>query len=166
MKISGYIKESINEGDGLRTVIFFSGCPFRCNECHNPESQNPDYGIEFTDTIQEKIIQYIKNNPLIEGVTLCGGEPFFNPEEVLYFVLKLKQEIPDINIWSYSGYTYEQLLDMPDKRMLLEEVDVLIDGLFISQLKDLTLKFRGSSNQRVIDVDLSMQEDDVILYML
>ena len=164
MRISGFIKESINEGDGLRTVIFFSGCPFRCNDCHNPESQNPEYGMEFSEEVQEKIIRYIKNNPLLDGITLCGGEPFLYPEEVLYFVLNLKKALPDINIWSYSGYTYEQLLEIPEKKALLEEIDVLIDGLFISQLKDLTLKFRGSSNQRIIDVQLSLYEDDVILY--
>lgn len=164
MKICGYVKESINEGDGLRSVIFFSGCPFQCNECHNPESQNEDFGIEFTGKIQDKIIKDIKDNPLLDGITLCGGEPFYkNWEEVLYFVIRLKKEIPDINIWSYTGYTFEQLLEL-DKRRLLEEVDVLIDGLFINQMKDLTLKFRGSSNQRIIDVELSLLNEDVILH--
>ena len=115
MNYCGYIKESINEGDGLRSVIFFSGCPFHCKGCHNPQSQKYDYGEEFTEDIQRGIINDIKNNPLLTGITLCGGEPFANKnwKQVLSFVRLLKQELPSINIWSYSGYTVEELMELP-----------------------------------------------------
>lgn len=153
MNYCGYIKESINEGDGLRSVIFFSGCPFHCKGCHNPQSQKYDFGDEFTDDIQAKIINDIKNNPLLSGITLCGGEPFANKnwKYVLSFIKALRQEIPNINIWSYSGFTFEELLELPQVE-LLNEINVLIDGQFIEEEKDLTLKFRGSKNQRIINL--------------
>lgn len=151
MNYCGYIKESINEGDGLRSVIFFSGCPFHCKGCQNPQSQKYDFGDEFTDDVQLKIINDIKNNPLLSGITLCGGEPFANKnwKSVLSFIKTLKQEIPNINIWSYSGFTFEELVELPQVE-LLNEINVLIDGQFIEEEKDLTLKFRGSKNQRII----------------
>jgi len=151
MNYCGYIKESINEGDGLRSVIFFSGCPFHCKGCHNLQSQSYSFGRPFTLDVQLQIIVDIKLNPLLDGITLCGGEVFAdnNWREVLSFVKLLKDEIPNINIWSYTGYTIEELLELPQIE-LLNEVDVLIDGRFIEELKDLTLKFRGSSNQRII----------------
>lgn len=153
MNYCGYIKESINEGDGLRSVIFFSGCPFHCKGCHNPNAQLHDYGDKFTLDIQLAIISDIKSNPLLNGITLCGGEPFDdnNWREVLSFVKLIKEEIPNINIWSYTGYIYETLVNLPQYE-LLKEIDVLIDGQFVEELKDLTLKFRGSSNQRIIKV--------------
>lgn len=151
MNYCGYIKESINEGEGLRSVIFFSGCPFKCKGCHNPNTQKYDYGEEFSLNTQLNIIADIKSNQLLKGITLCGGEPFANKnwKDVLSFVKLLKQEIPNINIWSYTGYTIEELLELPQIE-LLNEIDVLIDGQFVEELKDLTLKFRGSSNQRII----------------
>lgn len=166
MNICGYVRETINEGEGLRTVIFVSGCPFRCKGCHNPQSRDYDHGTPFTEKLQDKVIQDIKGNPLLKGrVTFCGGEPFANAEGLLDFTARLKREVPHANVWSYSGYTFEQLLKGNEsQKTLLRELDVLIDGQFIEELKDLTLKFRGSTNQRIVDVKESLKVGKVVLY--
>lgn len=165
VRVCGYVKESISEGIGLRTVIFFSGCPFRCQGCHNPESQSYEYGKLFTKERQDKIINDIKRNNILKGVTFCGGEPFDsrNYKEVLKFVHRLKKETSIDDFWSYSGYSFEELVKKPQAE-LLREIDVLIDGRFIESKKDLTLEFRGSSNQRIIDVQQTLKKKKVVLW--
>lgn len=164
MNIFGYIKESINEGDGLRSVIFVSGCHGLCEGCHNPESWSMDYGHTFTDKMKDNLIKDLKANTLLRGVTYCGGEPFLHPETLSSLTKEIKQEIPHFNFWSYTGYTFEQILKDKDKKKLLDVIDVLIDGRFILSKKDLTQKYRGSSNQRIIDVQKSLDSGEVVLW--
>lgn len=162
--IFGYIRESISEGDGLRSVIFLSGCDAHCKGCHNPESWNRDFGVEFTEELQEKIINEMVVNPLLDGVTFCGGEPFLFSKFLSSFIERLKEKRPDLNYWSYSGFTFEELSQSDEQRELLEHLNVLIDGKFIEELKDLTLRFRGSKNQRIIDVQKSLEANKAIPY--
>ncbi|MNB89910.1 Pyruvate formate-lyase 1-activating enzyme [compost metagenome] len=164
MNICGYIPESVNEGIGLRAVIFISGCKHKCPGCHNQSSWDFDYGTEFTEEEQLRIIDEIKENQLLDGVTICGGDPFFSSKEVVLFLKKLKEHVPNINIWTYTGFKYEDIIRLNRKDMmeLLLETDVLIDGKYIEELRDLTLAFRGSKNQKVIDVKRSLMENKII----
>jgi anaerobic ribonucleoside-triphosphate reductase activating protein len=164
MNICGYIKESINEGLGLRTVVFISGCKHNCKGCHSPQTHNFKYGEEFTLEKQLEIIEEYKKNPLLDGLCLCGGDPFYSAKEVIEFIKLFKLNKPDINIWSYTGFAYEEILNSNDIYMveLLKLCDVIIDGKFIEELKDLTLPFKGSKNQRIIDVKKSLEQGKVI----
>lgn len=146
MRVMNIIHDSVVDGEGLRTVIFFAGCPHHCKGCHNPESWNHYNGLEMS---VKEVVDEVASNPLTD-VTLSGGEPFFQAEEVSQVAKELKRL--GKNIWAYTGYTIEQLLnsDDPHKRELLSYCDVLIDGPFILQERDLTLRFRGSKNQRII----------------
>ncbi|ASA22581.1 anaerobic ribonucleoside-triphosphate reductase activating protein [Paenibacillus donghaensis] len=167
MNISGYIKESIVDGQGLRAVVFFSGCYHNCFGCHSPQTHDKNYGEEFTESKQQEIIEDIKSNPLLSGLTLSGGDCFFSAKEVIKFVIKLKNEIPDINIWVYTGFTIEQLMGKKDnKYKLLEMCDVLVDGKFEIGLRDTTIKFAGSRNQRILDVKESLECGKAILLSL
>ena len=159
----GFIEESINEGDGLRSVIFFSGCTHKCKGCHSPNTWDFNEGIELTNDEIYNLIKKIKNNPMISGITLCGGDPFCSAKEVSNFCNIVKQELPNLNIWAYSGFTYEEILNDTEMTNLLNYCDVLIDGPFIESLKDLPLKYCGSSNQRIIDVKKS-NIDNIVIY--
>lgn len=138
--------DSVVDGEGLRTVIFFAGCPHHCFGCHNPESWNPKNGKEMS--VQE-IMDEVLSNPLTD-ITFSGGEPFCQAKEVKELARELKKL--NKNIWIYTGYTIEQLKSSEDKHVgeLLEYCDVLVDGPFIIEKRDITLPFRGSSNQRII----------------
>lgn len=168
MNLCGYYPESINEGEGLRAVIFLSGCRHRCPGCFNPETWNFRYGEPFTEERQAEIIEDIAANPLLDGITLAGGDPFFSAGEAAGFVDKLLQKVPGCSVWGYTGYTFEELSAMTDKpeRQLLKRCDVLIDGRFVEALKDTTLRYRGSSNQRIIDVraTLGSGTDNIVLW--
>ncbi|MNW28184.1 Pyruvate formate-lyase 1-activating enzyme [compost metagenome] len=150
MNICGYYPESINEGEGLRAVIFISGCKHKCPGCFNPESWSFEAGEEFTAERQLEIISDVKNNPLLDGITLCGGDPFFSPIETAAFVRLFRESCPGKTVWAYSGFTYEQIRRSVNMNELLSLCDVLIDGRFVEAQKDLTLAFRGSRNQRII----------------
>lgn len=166
MNICGYYPESINEGSGIRAVIFISGCKHYCSGCFNPLSWNFNYGIKFDSAEQHRIISEIQNNPLLDGITLCGGDPFYSARELLPFVEKFRLACPDLNVWAYSGFTYEEIVNDPVMRRLLERCDVLIDGRFIEKYKDLTLPFRGSRNQRIIDVKRSLLSGGEIIELM
>jgi len=156
MNLAGYDRESIVNGDGIRATIYISGCRHYCRGCFNSKAWSFDYGEPFTPDLQLTIIKDITENPLLDGITLCGGDPFFSAREVLAFVQLLKQHKPDIHIWAYTGFTYELLLSDADQLALLQQCDVLVDGPFLLEEKDLTLRFRGSRNQRIIDVQRSL----------
>lgn len=163
MHLSGYYKESINEGYGLRSVLFISGCKHACLGCFNEAAWDFKYGEEFTYNRQLEIIDDIKNNPLIDGITLCGGDPFFSAKEVVLFLKLCKYHIPNINVWAYSGYTYEEIVKNKNLKELLVMCDVLIDGRFVLEEKDTTLLFRGSKNQRIINVQESLKNNCIKL---
>lgn len=155
IRICGFEKESIVDGYGVRFVIFTQGCPHHCPGCHNPESHDFNGGTEY-DT--SEIIEMMKTNPLISGITLSGGEPFCQSEACIELAKEAHKM--SLNVWCYTGFTFESLIKEP----LLKEIDILVDGEFIESQKSLTLSFRGSSNQRIIDVRKSLQEREIILY--
>ncbi|MBY9080001.1 anaerobic ribonucleoside-triphosphate reductase activating protein [Paenibacillus sp. HN-1] len=166
MNLCGYYSESINEGDGLRAVLFISGCRHRCPGCFNPETWNFKYGEPFTRERQAEIIAEIAANPLLDGLTLAGGDPFFSAAEVSDFIRELRAALPDYPVWIYTGYTYEELTASPDspEYELLSLCQVVIDGRFVEALKDTTLRYRGSSNQRIIDVQASLGKAEPVLW--
>lgn len=147
MRIAGIVNDSIVDGPGLRLAIFAQGCPHHCPGCHNPESHDFAGG---SDMDTEKIIARMDANPLLDGITLTGGEPFEQPEACR--ILADAAHARGLNVWAYSGYTFEQLCAVPEKRRLLEACDVLVDGPFLLAERSLDLRFRGSKNQRVLKV--------------
>lgn len=149
IRICGFEPESIVDGEGIRFVVFTQGCPHHCEGCHNPQSHDFNAGTEY-DTAD--IISMIKRNPLIQGVTLSGGEPFCQYEACLEIAKAVHQM--GRNVWCYTGYELYEVIGNP----LLKEIDVLIDGKFILAEKSLDLKFRGSRNQRIIDVKESFKQ--------
>ena len=148
MNIAEIKYNDIADGLGVRTTVFVSGCSRCCKGCHNPEAWSFDYGVPFTDGLQQKIIDSIKPY-WIQGLTICGGEPFENEDGLIPFLERVRIECPDKDIWIYSGYTYEEVKG----RELLHYCDVLVDGVFIEDLKDAGLAFRGSRNQRIIPIE-------------
>jgi len=151
VKVAGIYPESVSDGPGVRFTIFFSGCKHRCPGCHNPDAQDFSAGVDFDDPMQAKVIEHIARCPIISGVTLSGGDPMFSAGDVLRFVRRLREKLPGINIWLYTGFTYEELSGA-DQKELLELCDVLVDGRFEQENLDLSLSCRGSSNQRIIDL--------------
>jgi len=157
MKVMNIVHDSIVDGEGFRSVIFFAGCPHHCEGCHNPQSWNMDNGIDMT---REQIITEVTNNELT-NVTLSGGEPFLQSIEIAKLAKALKKE--GKNIWCYTGYLFEDLLAIPLHHELLSQIDVLVDGKFDLTKRDLSLFYKGSDNQRVIDVQKSLQTGMVVM---
>lgn len=155
-------KYDIANGEGIRTSIFVTGCSHKCPGCFNGDYQDFSNGSLWTDEETSLVIDYLKD-PSVSGLTLLGGEPMQNLA-LTSIVREIKKEV-DKNIWIYSGYTFEEILLDKNKLDLLKECDVLVDGLFVEELKDLKLAFRGSSNQRVIDIKKSLEEKRPVLYM-
>lgn len=156
LRIAGTVNDSIVDGDGIRFTIFTQGCPHNCEGCHNPQTHDFNGGnIVNTDDLLEKI----KQNPLLDGVTFSGGEPFCQAHELALLGKQIKSL--GLNITVYTGYTFEELYLNREKNHwneLLSVTDILIDGRFILKLKDWNIKFRGSSNQRYIDCQASLKE--------
>ena len=154
--------DSIVDGNGIRTVIWFQGCSHNCPGCHNPQTQPFDGGFE-TDT--EEIFKEIDNLKYQQGITLSGGDPFYQPKAALEITKYAKSK--GYNVWSYTGFTYEELLKISehnqDVKDLLETLDVLIDGPFVMNLKSYECKYRGSSNQRVIDLQKTKETGELVL---
>ena len=160
LRISGIIDESIVDGKGLRYTIFTQGCPHHCEGCHNPDTHDFEGGTEKEITA---IYEEICSNPLLSGVTFSGGEPFCQPAPLAVLAEMVHKK--DLNVTTYTGYTLEQLLEMknPDVQHLLTQTDILIDGKFDIAQKDLSLSFRGSRNQRIIDVKQSLEQGTIVL---
>ena len=163
MYIGGIQYDSVVDGKGIRNTLFISGCKHNCKGCHNPQTHNFKYGHEFTIDEQKKFIYKCKNNPLLDGITLSGGDPLFSSLELILFIKKYKEVNPSHTIWVYSGFTFEQIKKDINMFQLIKLCDVLVDGKFILGLKDLSLKFRGSSNQRIIDIQKSLKINDIVL---
>ena len=161
LKIAGIVQDSIVDGPGIRYVIFTQGCPHHCRGCHNPETHDPSGG-KIADV--NMILNQIFSNPLLYGVTFSGGEPFVQAEALVPIAEAVKTKKKHLMI--YTGYLYEQLLEMKNRDMqrLLELSDILVDGPFIMEQRDLTLQYRGSKNQRVIDLVKTRQAGDIVLY--
>ena len=152
LNLSGIVEDSIVDGPGIRMTIFSQGCPHHCPGCHNPETWEFGCG---TDIDEERILDIVRSNPLCRGVTFSGGEPFAQAEGFARLAKLLKQA--GYEVASYSGYTFEQLQKgSTAQKELLRSIDILIDGPFIQAEKSLELVFRGSRNQRILDVRKSL----------
>ncbi|MBP3360437.1 MAG: anaerobic ribonucleoside-triphosphate reductase activating protein [Clostridia bacterium] len=160
IRLFGTANDSIVDGPGIRYAVFVQGCPHRCPGCHNPGSHNFEGG--YIKSIEE-LASEIKNNPLLDGVTFSGGEPFCSAEELSYLASLL-----DMNVFCYTGYLFEELVRGANKENhwgeLLSCIDVLVDGKFEAEKKSYELLFKGSSNQRIIDVPESLKTGSVVLY--
>jgi len=143
--------ETIVDGEGIRYSIYLSGCSHHCTGCHNPESWNPNKGTPITQELTNNIIKEIISNPLLDGITFSGGDPFYNPKELLPFIRKIKS-MTGLNVWCYTGYTYEEILESPELKDILKYIDVLVEGRFVQELYSPYLEFRGSSNQRILHI--------------
>lgn len=161
ISLSGITGDSIVDGPGLRLTIFTQGCLHNCPGCHNPQTHDPEGG-SWADT--EDILAAAAENPLLDGITLSGGDPFLQPVPCL--ALAEGAHKIGLNVWTYTGYTWEALWEenAPEKIALLKETDVLVDGPFLLAERSLELRFCGSRNQRLIDVKKSLAEDKVVLW--
>ena len=161
IRVCGVEPESIVDGPGFRYVLFVQGCPHRCPGCHNPESHDPDAGFDMTTG---EVMKEIKANPHLRGVTFSGGEPFEQVSALLELAEMIRSE--GLSLMSYSGYTYEELTERkdPETDRLLGMLDILVDGRYVEKLRNLTLVYRGSENQRVIDMNKTRENGEVTLY--
>lgn len=161
IRIAGTVNDSIVDGPGLRYVVFVQGCPHHCPGCHNPETWDFDGGKE-VDT--HDLVREMSANPLLSGLTLSGGEPFDQPEASRW--LAVHARLLGKNVWCYTGYTLEEIMEKNKQewRALLLFIDVLVDGPFIQEQKSLDLDYRGSRNQRLIDVQKSLDKGEVVLW--
>ncbi len=162
----------VANGTGCRTALFVSGCTHHCRECFNPETWDFNFGKPFTTDTENDIIDSLKPE-YIEGLSILGGEPMEPANQAVLrpFLERVKREVPHASVWIYSGYTFEELTDTDNKRChsentsaILRLADILVDGRFVVEKKDLTLAFRGSSNQRIIDVQRTLGADRIVLW--
>lgn len=169
----GMIKKfDIADGEGVRVSLFVSGCTNHCFNCFQPETWDFNYGQPYTKETENEIIEALKPS-YIQGLTLLGGDPFEfqNQREVVKLLRRMKADLPDKNVWAYTGFILDQdLLDGGRRHCevtdeMLSYIDVLVDGPFIDAQKNISLAFRGSENQRVIDLKKSLKEKEVILYL-
>ena len=168
----GNIKNyDIADGEGVRVTLFCSGCTNRCEGCFQPETWDFCYGKEYTKETEDQLIQML-TNPNIQGLTLLGGDPFepSNQRTLITLLRRVKQELPTKDVWAYTGFVYEQdLLEGQRKHTevtdeMLSYIDVLLDGPFVIDEKDISLYFRGSTNQRVIDMPKTLKSGNVVIY--
>ncbi len=162
----------IANGLGCRTVLFVSGCRNHCKDCFQPQTWDFNYGEDFDEKVQEEIIESLKP-AYVKGLTLLGGEPFEpeNQTQLLSFVKRVRKQLPNKDIWAFTGYVYDRDLVKGGRKHceatdeLLSLLDVLVDGPFIAEEKDLMLKFRGSRNQRVLDMKATLDTGEIVLYL-
>ena len=159
LRISGIVNDSIVDGPGLRYTIFTQGCPHNCPGCHNPQTHSYKGGRKISI---RKIEKEIKANPLLYGVTFSGGEPFIQAKELLPIAKFVKEQ--GLELASYTGFVFEELNsgNIPFAKELLQYIDVLIDGKFVLSQKSLDLKFKGSKNQRTLDIQKSLKENKAV----
>lgn len=174
----------MNNGDGLRVVLWLSGCSHHCYNCQNPQTWNPDSGISFDESAKQEIFNELSKD-YISGITFSGGDPLYenNLDEVLKLIKEFRISFPEKTIWLYTGFCWNYImcsftglqancvvLDKKDievwekRRKIISNVDVLVDGEYIDEQKNLTLKWRGSKNQKVINVQQSLKQGKVVLY--
>lgn len=160
MKYHNITKTDMLNGDGLRVVLWLSGCNHQCKDCQNPETWDCKSGLEFDDVAKQEIFDEL-NKDYVAGITFSGGDPLFpkNRKEVGELMQEIHKLYPKKNIWCYTGYTYEQIKDWE----YLKYIDVLVDGPYITSLNELGLKWVGSSNQRIIDVDKTLKTNSIVI---
>lgn len=168
----GTIKNcDIANGIGVRVSLFVSGCRNKCKNCFQPQTWAFDYGEAFTEETEDYILKLLEPS-YITGLTILGGEPLEpeNQRELLPFIKRVKQRYPNKTIWAFTGFTFEELHDASCRgctevtRELLSHLDILVDGRFVEELKSLALRFRGSSNQRIIDIPKTLQSGEITLW--
>lgn len=167
----GAIKKcDIANGVGVRTVLFVSGCTHHCKGCFQPETWNFDYGERYTKETEDEIIESLRPD-YVDGITLLGGEPFEpeNQRELVKLLRRIKKELPQKTVWSFSGYTYEELTGdsravCEGTKEMLSMLDVLVDGEFVEAKRNISLRFRGSENQRLIDMNKTRKEGKIVLW--
>ncbi len=158
IRIAGVVRESITDGPGLRFTVFTQGCPHHCPGCHNPETHDPCGGKPVE---HETILAEIDKNPLLAGVTLSGGDPVCQAAALLPLARAIKER--GLSLWMYTGYTFEQLMEQDENvKALTALCDCVVDGPFLLAQRSLELRFRGSSNQRLIDVARTLKEGRVV----
>ena len=163
MKYHNISKDNMLNGDGLRVVLWTSGCAHKCKGCHNPITWNPNDGLDFDDSAKEEIFEQLNQN-YISGITFSGGDPlhFANLSTITSFSKELKEKYPNKTIWLYTGSCWEDIITLE----ILNYIDVLVDGEFVEQLKDDKLMWKGSSNQRVIDVQKTLKSETPLIPVL
>ncbi|MCL2031002.1 MAG: anaerobic ribonucleoside-triphosphate reductase activating protein [Oscillospiraceae bacterium] len=159
LRVAQVVQDSVVDGPGLRLAVFAQGCPHRCEGCHNPQTHDPAGGYE---TTVGDVAGMARANPLLSGVTLTGGEPFAQAGPFAGLARAVKA--PGLTVWVYSGWTFEDLRERDGARSLLEACDVLVDGPFILSQKSYGALYRGSRNQRLIDLPVSLREGRAILW--
>lgn len=166
----------MNNGDGLRVVLWLSGCSHHCYNCQNPQTWNPDSGIPFDESAKQEIFNELSKD-YISGITFSGGDPLHesNLDDALSLVKQIRISFPEKTIWLYTGYKFEKIMiplminKIPtleeDKRIsIIRLIDILVDGEYVDEQRDITLKWMGSSNQRVIDTKQSLEQNKIVLY--
>lgn len=161
MRYHNITKDDMLNGDGLRVVLWISGCSHHCHNCQNPITWDADYGLEFDDAAKEELFEEL-SKPYVDGITLSGGDPLFcgNRKDMEKLIDDIRANFPDKSIWMYTGYEWKDINNLP----LIKKIDILVDGKYIEELRDVTLMWRGSSNQHVIDVKKSLKLKQMVLH--
>lgn len=161
MKYHNITKDDMLNGDGLRVVLWVAGCSHHCPECQNPITWDPDDGLEFDDAAKAEIFEELEHS-YTSGLTLSGGDPLYmgNRAAVTALAKEIKEKFPTKTIWLYSGYEYEQVWDLP----IMEYIDVMVDGRYVKELRDTQAHWKGSTNQKVIDVVNSRATGEIVIH--
>ena len=168
--LSGINYESVADGPGVRVSLFLSGCTHKCKGCFNTETHDPCYGSEINSDMIDSVVSYIKDTSYISGITLTGGDPLYCPEKTANLLYSLRSRLGkhwnNLNVWLYTGYKWKNILDLyqSDNNIgrILAMTDVVVDGPFMQNFADASLAFRGSSNQRIIDVRQSLKNEEIV----
>lgn len=163
ISVLSIVEDTMVDGPGFRTSVYCAGCRHKCPGCHNPQSWDPTGGHAMST---DEIMRVIEADPFTQGVTFTGGDPMYQPEGFAELARAIRCRTPRKDIWCYTGFLFEQLVANPRQRALLELVDVLVDGPFVKQQRDETLLFRGSRNQRLIDVRPSLASGQAVPFYL
>lgn len=167
MNYSGIKYSDMINGKGIRVSLFVSGCTHKCKGCFNKDTWDPEYGNPFTEKEENEIFDYFKKyGSIAKGLSLLGGDPTYykNTETLIALLKKFRANFPDKDVWIWSGFTWEQIMSDKKRSELISLCDVLIDGKFMLEEKNLNLKWKGSNNQRVIDVQKSLATNSIVIY--
>lgn len=162
LRIAGIQKESIVDGEGYRYAIFTQGCNHQCKGCQNQETWDFNGGKLYSQSELEEVVKDIESNPMLDGITLSGGDPFYQADACAELIKSIKSKREDITVWAYTGFTWEELIKSPEMLNLAKLCDVIVDGRYIENKRKLELEFRGSSNQRLIDVKKTIAAGKVV----
>lgn len=165
MRYNKIRRYDVTNGPGVRTTIFVSGCTHNCEDCFNKELQDFEYGDIWSQKSEDEFIDYV-SNPMVVGINVLGGEPLqqIMDDSLLNLLKRVKNEFPEKSIWLWTGDLFEEAIENEKKLAIIEQVDVIIDGQFQKDKRNIKLKYRGSENQRVIDVRESLEKDEVVEY--